>query len=112
MPVDKKAIVWGFIYILTNCIGWGKRILASHYSLWQHFWYEYQGIGGEYVRHFSLCHFHLFIFKDLVKEDKEKPATLTLSDGAYSMHARRSEARARRRFCFGPMGVISFLSGG
>ena len=94
MPADKKAIAWGFLSYLMDCMGWGKQILASHYSLRQHLWYQYQGIGGEYVRHFSLCHLRLFIFKGLVKEDKEKPANLTLSDGAYSMNARRSEARA------------------
>ena len=82
MPADKKAIAWEFLYYLTDCMGWEQRILAFHYSLRQYFWYEYQGIGGEYVRHFPLCRFRLFIFKDLVKEDKEKPANLTLSEGA------------------------------
>ena len=73
---------------------------ASHYSLQLHFWYACQGIGGEQVMHCSLSRFHRSIFKGLMRGDREEPATLTLSGRACGAHARKSGARARRRFCF------------
>ena len=38
--------------------------------------------------------------------------TLTLSGGAYGVHARRSESTAHRRFYIAPLAVASFLHGG
>ena len=85
---------------------------VSHYSSRQHLWCACQGIGGERVMFFPLFRSHRSIFKGLVKEDKEESVALTLSGGASSMHARKLGARAGRRFCFAPMAVIYFLSGG
>ena len=111
MRADKKASARCFSYIFTDCVGREKGKPASHYSLWHHFLYACQGIGSERVLHFYLLLFHRFIFKGLVKGDKEVPMTLTLNGGVYSMHVRRSGARAHRWFCFAPIVVPSSMSG-
>ena len=108
---DKKASARCFSYIFTDCVGREKGKPASHYSLWHHSLYACQGIGSERVLHFSLLLFHRFIFKGLVKGDKEVPMTLTLNGGVYSMHVRRSGARAHRWFFFAPIVVPSSISG-
>ena len=84
----------------------------SNYSLRQNVLYSCRKIEGKRVVHCSLLRSHCFIFKGFVRGDKEETAIVTLSGGAYSVHARRSRARARRMSCFIPMAVPSFLSGG
>ena len=60
MPADVEASAWGFLYILMDCVGWGKEIPASHHSLRRHVSYACQGIGDKRVVHssFSLPPFH------------------------------------------------------
>ena len=53
MPADVEASARGFLYILMDCVGWGKEIPASHHSLRRHVWYACQGIEDKRVVHSS-----------------------------------------------------------